>query len=39
MPTESSYPRIDIPDIDIWTFLFERKPEDRQFPEDKGKNN
>ncbi|KAK2755503.1 hypothetical protein FQN54_006440 [Arachnomyces sp. PD_36] len=33
MPTKSSYPPIDIPNIDIWTFLFERK--DRAFPDDK----
>lgn len=34
MPTESTYPRIDIPDVDIWTLLFEKK--DREFPNDKG---
>ncbi|KZF26824.1 acetyl-CoA synthetase-like protein [Xylona heveae TC161] len=33
MPTESSYPLQDIPDIDLWDFLFERK--DRKFPDDK----
>lgn len=35
MPTESTYPPVDIPDVDLWTFLFERK--DRDFPEDHGK--
>ncbi|EHL03229.1 putative 4-coumarate--CoA ligase 1 [Glarea lozoyensis 74030] len=35
MPTESSYPRLNIPNVDIWTFLFERTPEERQFPESK----
>jgi 4-coumarate--CoA ligase len=34
MPTESLLPRINVPDVDIWTFLFERK--DREFPDDKG---
>lgn len=34
MPTDSSFPLLDIPDIDIWTFLFERK--DKAFPDDKG---
>jgi hypothetical protein len=33
MPTESSYPRLDVPNIDLWAFLFERK--DREFPDDK----
>ncbi|MCJ1313400.1 hypothetical protein MMC25_007078 [Agyrium rufum] len=33
MPTESSYPKIDIPDVDLWGLLFERK--DRPYPEDK----
>ncbi|PVH85742.1 4-coumarate-CoA ligase-like protein [Cadophora sp. DSE1049] len=33
MPTESEYPLIDVPNVDLWTFLFERK--DREFPEDK----
>ena len=36
MPTQSSYPKLEIPNIDIWTFLFERTPEEREFPEDKG---
>lgn len=34
MPTKSSYPSVDIPNVDLWKFLFERK--DRQFPDDKG---
>ena len=34
MPAESLYPRIDIPNVDIWELLFERK--DREFPDDKG---
>ena len=34
MPTESTYPRIDIPNVDIWDYLFERN--DRPFPDDKG---
>ncbi|KAL5121890.1 hypothetical protein ACEQ8H_000105 [Pleosporales sp. CAS-2024a] len=25
MPSESKYPKIDIPDVDLWAFLFERK--------------
>ncbi|EKD19236.1 putative 4-coumarate-CoA ligase [Drepanopeziza brunnea f. sp. 'multigermtubi' MB_m1] len=33
MPTHSAYPLIDVPDVDLWTFLFERK--DRPFPDDK----
>lgn len=33
MPTESSYPPVDIPNVDIWTCLFENK--DRPFPDDK----
>ncbi|KAL8641538.1 MAG: hypothetical protein Q9228_001658 [Teloschistes exilis] len=32
MPTESTYPPIDIPNIDIWALLFER--EDRLYPDD-----
>jgi hypothetical protein len=35
MPTGSLYPDIDIPNVDLWTFLFERK--DREFPDDKGR--
>jgi len=34
MPTESSYGSVDIPNVDLWSFLFERK--DREFPDDKG---
>ena len=34
MPTKSPYPDVEIPNIDLWTFLFERK--DRPYPEDKG---
>lgn len=34
MPTKSLYPPIDIPNVDVWTFLFERK--DREYPDDKG---
>ncbi|TAQ87277.1 hypothetical protein B7494_g4381 [Chlorociboria aeruginascens] len=33
MPTESLYPLLDIPNVDVWSFLFERK--ERQFPDDK----
>ncbi|KAK5020342.1 hypothetical protein LTR16_000960 [Cryomyces antarcticus] len=33
MPTKSSYPDVEIPDKDIWGFLFERK--DRPYPDDK----
>ncbi|RAL03398.1 acyl--CoA ligase [Aspergillus ibericus CBS 121593] len=33
MPVSSRYPPVDIPDVDVWTFLFERK--DRAFPDDK----
>jgi acyl-CoA synthetase (AMP-forming)/AMP-acid ligase II len=33
MPVSSPYPSIEIPNIDLWTFLFERK--DRPFPDDK----
>ncbi|KAL8693524.1 MAG: hypothetical protein Q9218_001649 [Villophora microphyllina] len=32
MPTESTYPAIEIPNVDIWALLFERK--DRPFPDD-----
>jgi 4-coumarate--CoA ligase len=34
MPTESTYPKLDIPNVDIWAFLFERS--DRPYPDDKG---
>ncbi|KAL8960880.1 MAG: hypothetical protein Q9183_005391, partial [Haloplaca sp. 2 TL-2023] len=33
MPTESSYPAIDIPSTDLWGLIFERN--DRPFPADK----
>ncbi|KAL9076836.1 MAG: hypothetical protein Q9161_000821 [Pseudevernia consocians] len=33
MPTESLYPKLDIPSTDLWGFLFERN--DRQYPDDK----
>lgn len=33
MPVSSNYPTVDIPDLDLWSFLFERK--DRPFPDDK----
>ncbi|KAB8268517.1 hypothetical protein BDV30DRAFT_218244 [Aspergillus minisclerotigenes] len=32
MPVSSQYPPVDIPNVDLWTFLFERK--DRTFPDD-----
>lgn len=34
MPFKSQFPLVDIPDLDLWTFLFERT--DRPFPDDKG---
>ncbi|OJJ08551.1 hypothetical protein ASPVEDRAFT_179986 [Aspergillus versicolor CBS 583.65] len=33
MPVSSTFPPIDIPNVDIWSFLFERK--DRPYPDDK----
>ncbi|KAJ5133446.1 hypothetical protein N7526_004811 [Penicillium atrosanguineum] len=33
MPVSSNYPNADIPNVDLWNFLFERK--DRPFPDDK----
>ncbi|KAJ5907508.1 hypothetical protein N7495_000190 [Penicillium taxi] len=33
MPVSSNYPDIDIPNVGLWDFLFERK--DRPFPDDK----
>ncbi|KAL1304952.1 hypothetical protein AAFC00_003862 [Neodothiora populina] len=33
MPTDSSYPSLDIPNLDIWSFLFDRK--DVGFPLDR----
>lgn len=32
MPVSSQYPSIDIPSVDLWTFLFDRK--DRPFPDE-----
>jgi hypothetical protein len=34
MPISSSYPQIEIPNVDIWDFLFERK--DKPYPNEKG---
>jgi 4-coumarate--CoA ligase len=34
MPSESTYPNLPIPDVDLWAFLFERK--DKPFADDKG---
>ena len=36
MPTQSLYPPINIPQVDLWQFLFERT--DRDFPDDKSMN-
>jgi 4-coumarate--CoA ligase len=33
MPTQSSYPDVEIPDGDLWGFMFDRK--DREFSDDK----
>ncbi|EKV14930.1 Phenylacetyl-CoA ligase [Penicillium digitatum PHI26] len=33
MPILSNYPLVDIPEVDLWTFLFERT--DRAYPDDK----
>ncbi|KIW03402.1 uncharacterized protein PV09_05607 [Verruconis gallopava] len=33
MPVESRYPRFEVPNLDLWSFLFERK--DRPYPDDK----
>lgn len=33
MPSASRYPSIDVPDVDLWKFLFENK--NRQYPDDK----
>jgi len=33
MPVASYYPKVDIPNVDLWSFLFERQ--DRPFPDDK----
>lgn len=35
MPVSSNYPPVDIPNVDLWSFLFER--EDRPYPDDKSK--
>lgn len=35
MPVSSNYPPVDIPNVDLWSFLFER--EDRPFPDNKSK--
>ncbi|KAI9814868.1 MAG: hypothetical protein M1832_005670 [Thelocarpon impressellum] len=35
MPVDSTYPPLDIPNVDIWGFLFERK--DREYPDEKRK--
>ena len=34
MPVESSFPPVDVPNTDLWNFLFNRK--DRPWPDDKG---
>lgn len=33
MPVASSYPSFEVPNLDLWSFLFERK--DKPFPDDK----
>lgn len=35
MPTESSFASVEIPDVDLWGFMFERK--DRGFADDQGR--
>lgn len=35
MTGKSTFPAIDIPEFDLWTFFFER--EDRNYPDTKGK--
>jgi hypothetical protein len=35
MPSESTYPNLPIPDVDLWGFLFERK--EKPYSDDKGK--
>ena len=37
MPVESKFPPLDIPNVGIFEFLFERKK--RDFGDDKGKSN
>lgn len=34
MPIESSYPKVDIPNVDLWEFLFEQ--EKKEFPDTTG---
>lgn len=34
MPTKSSYTDIEIPNVDLWAFMFERK--DKPFSDDQG---
>lgn len=34
MPTGSPYPSFEVPELDLWAFLFERK--DKPYPDDKG---
>ena len=36
MPSKSLYPDLDIPNVDLFGFMFERK--DRPYPDDKGQN-
>jgi hypothetical protein len=35
MPTESSYPAVDIPNVDLWGLVFEQKRKEA-FPDDQG---
>ena len=35
MPTKSSFPDVDIPDVDLWALMFDRK--NRGFSDDKGR--
>jgi hypothetical protein len=35
MPTESSYPAVDIPNVDLWGLMFEQKRKE-SFPDDQG---
>lgn len=34
MPTKSTFPDVEIPNVDLWTFMFGRK--DQPWPDDKG---
>ena len=36
MPTKSSYPDVDIPNVDLWGLMFEQTRKE-PFPDDKGK--